>query len=80
MSRKPRRNHLPTFKANVALEVLRGEKTLAELTKQFDVPPNPITDRKNQLFEHAARVFGAETLISKELHAQIGQQALEINF
>ena len=40
MSRRPRRNHSPAFKAKVALEAIRGDKTLAELAKQYDVHPN----------------------------------------
>jgi transposase len=86
MSRRPRRNHSPAFKAKVALEAIKGEKTLAELAKQFDVHPNQITDWKSQLLERAASVFGAAeagsepTADLKELHAKIGQQALEIDF
>ena len=40
MSRRPRRNHSPAFKAKVALAAIRGEKTMAELAKQFDIHPN----------------------------------------
>ena len=43
MSRRPRRNHSPAFKAKVALAAVKGEKTLAELAQQFDVHPNQIT-------------------------------------
>ena len=35
MSRRPRRNHSPAFKAKVALDAVRGEKTLAELEKRY---------------------------------------------
>ena len=86
MSRRPRRNHSAAFKAKVALDAIRGEKTLAELAKQHDVHPNQITDWKTQLLERAASVFGAAEMSSepkadmKELHAKIGQQALEIDF
>ena len=87
MSRRPRRNHSPAFKAKVALDAVRGEKTLAELAKLHDVHPNQITDWKNQLLERAAGVFGAEQANADEpktdlkaLHAKIGQQALEIDF
>ena len=41
MSRRPRRNHPPAFKAKVALAAVRGELTLAELAQQFDVHPVP---------------------------------------
>ena len=42
MSKRPRRNHSPAFKAKVALAAVKGEKTLAELAQQFDVHPNQI--------------------------------------
>jgi hypothetical protein len=35
MIRRPRRNHLPAFKAKVALDAVRGEKTLAELANDI---------------------------------------------
>lgn len=39
MTRRPRRNHSPAFKAKVALTALKGEKTLAEMAAQFGVIP-----------------------------------------
>jgi transposase len=87
VSRRPRRNHSAAFKAKVALEAVRGSKTLAELATQYDVHPNQITAWKAQLLEGAAGVFGGEAATPaaagpdlKELHAKIGQQALEIDF
>lgn len=86
MSRRPRRNHSAAFKAKVALDAIRGDKTLAELAKLHDVHPNQITEWKSQMIERAASVFGggespAEPKTDlKELHAKIGQQALEIDF
>mgnify|MGYP000701030952 CR=1 FL=1 len=46
--RRKRRNHTSSFKARVALAILKGDKTLAELAEQFDVHPNQITDWKKQ--------------------------------
>ena len=43
MSKRPRRNHAPVFKAKVALAAVRGEKTLSKLAQQFDVQPPPAT-------------------------------------
>jgi transposase-like protein len=86
MKRK-RRNHSAAFKAKVALAALRGDKTLAELAEQFEVHVNQITQWKNQLQERASNVFAtaAERNESagpdvKELHAKIGQLAMENDF
>jgi transposase-like protein len=88
MSRRPRRNHTPAFKAKVALAAIKGDKTLADLAQQFDVHPNQITQWKARLQEGAAGVFGAEPRSDaqtppvdlKSLHAKIGELALENDF
>ena len=55
MSRRPRRNHTPAFKARVALAAIKGDRTLAQLAEQFDVHPNQITSWKAQLEERGSR-------------------------
>jgi transposase-like protein len=83
--RRPRRNHSPQFKAQVALATLRGDKTLPELSEQFDVHPNQIVQWKQQAIENMAAAFkGTDTKVSegalKDLHAKIGQLTLEVDF
>ena len=88
MTKRPRRNHSADFKAKVALAAIRGEKTLIELSQQFDVHPNQITAWKGQLVDAAAGVFGsgagaadAEPAIDvKMFHAKIGELTLENDF
>jgi transposase-like protein len=86
MSRRTRRNHSPVFKAKVALAAVRGEETLAQLAKRFDVHPNQIAQWKEQLLADAANVFGGESRPSeppvdlKALHAKIGELTLENDF
>jgi transposase len=56
MRKRTRRNPTPGFKAKVALAAIKGEKTLAELAQQFDVPR--ITQWKGQLLEGALTKAG----------------------
>ena len=42
MTKRVCRNHSPALKANLALAALKGEKTLADLARQFDVHVNQI--------------------------------------
>lgn len=39
MTRRPRRNHSPAFKAKVELTALKGDRTMSELATQFDLHP-----------------------------------------
>jgi transposase len=78
MSRRPRRNHSAIFKAKVAVDAIKADKTLAELAKTYDVHPNQIVDWKNQLLERAASAFGADsaappTVDLKERPARLGE-------
>ena len=74
-----RKNHSPEFKAKVALEALKGERTVAELASQFGVPPTMIHSWKRALLEGASGVFERggkkppeiDEEQVKELHAKI---------
>jgi len=55
--RRPRRNHSPAFKSKVALAAIKGDKTISELSQQFDVHPNQITQWKTQLLDRMSVVF-----------------------
>ena len=84
MSRRPRRNHTPAFKAKVALAAVKGDRTVAQLAEHFDVHPNQIAAWKAQLEGGASEVFGsgspapaAPAVDVKSLHAKIGELTLE---
>jgi transposase len=85
MSRRPRRNHAPSFKAKVALEALKVDQTIVELAERYQVHPNQITDWNKQLLEHAEEIFSKDRKPDqgpdiKDLHAKIGQLSMENDF
>ena len=87
MTRRPRRNHSPAFKAKVVVAAIKGEKTLIELAQDFDVHPNQIKQWRDQLLEAATGVFGdgskaeAEPAFDvKTQHAKVGELTLEMGF
>jgi transposase-like protein len=84
--KKPRRNHSAAFKARVALEAIRGEKTVAEIAAHHEVHATQVTAWKTQLLEKAAGIFGGEALAAdgreriRELHEKIGELTVERDF
>ena len=85
MPKRPRRNHGAAFKAKVALEAIKEEQTLVQLAERFDVHPIQITKWKKQMLDRAQEVFAKEKKTQdgpsiKELHAKIGQLAMENDF
>ena len=54
--RKPRRNHSAAFKARVALEAIRGEKSVAKIAAHYEVYATQVTAWK-ELSENAAGMF-----------------------
>ena len=71
------------------MAAIKGDRTLAQLSEQFDVHANQITSWKSQLEGAATDVFGsgqgsatpaAPAVDVKSLHAKIGELTLENDF
>jgi len=83
-----RRKFTKVFKAKVALEAIKGQRTLAELANEFDVHPNQIGIWKKKLLEVAPEVFGnskdRDAERSKEerdrLYKKVGQLQVEVDW
>lgn len=84
-----RRRHEPQFKARVALEAIKGVKTIQEIAKEFDIHPVQVSEWKKTMMEGASGVFGAERVkaqtedadrLRDSLHAKIGQLTVKVDF
>ena len=72
------------FKAKVALEAFRGNKTMAELSSEYGVHPNQISTWKQELLHRAGEIFskhgkrddGQEEKVDK-LYKSIGELKVE---
>ena len=82
-----RRKFTDQFKAKVALEALRGDKTIQENAAKHQVHPNQVSTWKRQavegmadVFAHSRKAEGPTEAEVKELHAKIGRLAVENDF
>lgn len=81
--RKPRRDHNAAFKARVALETNRSERTVAQIAAHYQVHPNQVTTWKTQALESLGTIFGGTAVAEdvkeqiRELHAKTRQSTME---
>ena len=86
MKKQTRRKFSSAFKAKVALEAVKNQKTLAELAKEFDVNPVMISQWKAAFLENMSAAFDKgkpreePDVDTQELYAQIGQLKVENEF
>ena len=89
MSKNKRKQYSPQFKAKVALEAARGDKTVAELSSQYDLHPTVVNNWKRQLLDGASDLFesGRQQKAEKDtqeqikdLYRHIGQLKVERDF
>jgi len=60
MSKKSRKHYDGKFKTKVALESIKGEKTLSQIASEFKIFPKYITKWKQMLIENAPKLFETE--------------------
>ena len=84
-----RRNLGKAFKAKVAIEAIKGEKTINEIASIYEVHPTQIRQWKKQALEklpdamadgRGKQARDSKPVDEEKLHQKIGQQAVEIDF
>jgi transposase len=83
-----RKSYSAAFKAKVALEAIRGERTIAEIASETGVHPNQISKWKKQALEELPEIFtcgkksqkDSSEELESELYKQIGQLKVELDW
>jgi len=81
---RQRRKFEPEFKAQVVLELLRGEKTMAQLCREHAIGADLLGQWRKVVVERAAELFSEPTVQNgeavriAELERLIGQQTMEL--
>ena len=87
--KQKRKRHEAAFKARVALEAIKGNKTISEIASEFGIHPGQVADWKKTLTEGLPGVFdrGAPAATAEgferertELQAKIGELTIKVDF
>jgi transposase-like protein len=83
-----RKRHGAEFKAKVALEALKGQRTINEIAAEYQVHPNQVGQWRKELLKNASGIFSgeivrkeeAEEKLKEKLYSQIGQLKVELDW
>jgi transposase len=83
-----RKNYSPSFKAKVALEAIKNEKTIAELSQIHQIHSNLIGKWKKQALENFAGIFSGEIKSQEnvdktekdDLYKKIGKLEVQVDY
>ena len=83
-----RKRYDGSFKARVALEAIRGDRTVAEIAAAYGVHPNQISKWKKQALDELPKIFSGRyekteaqgKELTDQLYQQIGQLKVELDW
>lgn len=84
-----RKRHEPEFKARVALEALKGVKTIQQIAKEYEIHPVQVSEWKKIMIHGAAEAFGPGKARTEEeefarerknLQAKIGELTVDLDW
>jgi putative transposase len=86
--KKQRKSYTAAFKAKVALEAIKGQRTTNEIASAYEVHPNQVTQWKKQAVSQLSEIFSngraradaAEEELRNQLYQQIGQLKVELDW
>jgi transposase-like protein len=83
-----RKRYDGSFKARVALEAIRGDRTMAEIAAAYGVHPNQISKWKKQALDELPKIFSGRyekteaqgKELTDQLYQQIGRLKVELDW
>lgn len=86
--KKQRRKHSAEFKARVALEAIKGIKTLSEIAREYEIHPVMVGKWKTEMLDRLPELFEGNKLAQnkdaekeqEQLHRKLGQLTMEVDF
>ena len=83
----PKKRYTAAFKAKVALEAIKGQKTISEIASEYEVHPNQVSQWKRQLRDGLEDVFTdprrsgrSEEKEKDRLYQEIGRLKVELDW
>lgn len=88
MKSRQRRSFSAEMKARIAMEAIKGQKTIQEIASHYGVHPNQVTNWKRQAIQGVPELFAerrsrpdiSEEALKAELYQQIGQLQVELDW
>ena len=85
---KHRRQFSAALKAKIAVEAIKGQRTVQEIASSYSVHPNQVTNWKKQLLDFTPEAFSAgrvrsdeaDEQLRMELYAEIGKLKVEVDW
>ena len=82
------RKFSPELKAKIAVEALKGQRTVQEIASSYSVHPNQVTSWRKQLLDFSAEAFSTGRLrsdqvdeqLKTDLYAEIGRLKVELDW
>ena len=86
--KKHRRKYTSEFKARVALEAIKGLKTMSEIAAEYEIHPVMVGNWKKEMLEHLPEIFENKNARKdkdndrekEQLHGKVGQLTMEVDF
>lgn len=88
MKTRQRRSFSAEMKGRIALEAIKGQRTVQEIASHYGVHPNQVTTWKRQAVDGLSQVFtdrrsagsDGDEALKTELYQQIGQLQMELDW